>query len=432
MIDGAGEQASGTKAPPLSDLGAERWAWLFSWAPALHSRNFRLFWLGQLVSVIGTSVQVVAEGWLIYSLTESTLWLGMVGFLALLPVIPISFAGGVLIDRVPRRKLLLATQTLLLLQALTFGLLAVTGAIRLWQIVALYFVFGAILAIDHPARRAFLVDLVEEGELANAVALNATVFNLSNLIGFALAGVMIAAVGVGATMMFNAATYFAPLVALLLIRMADVSAEQSAGGQSARFRVAVWEGLAALWKRPDILGVISLMAVVGGLAYPVFGMMPAFAEDVVGTGSVGLGILLSAGAFGSVLGTAVVARAGVQHRGRTLTLVSLALPLLVGVFAFTKSLWAACALLALIGLTLLVLQSLTITLVQVHIDNRVRGRVMSLYSQLHAGSDTIGNVMIGGAAGYIGLPIALALGAAAALIYAVGLRAVLPAVSRFE
>jgi len=432
VIDGAGEQASGTKAPPLYDLSTKRWAWLFSWAPALHSRNFRLFWLGQLVSVIGTSVQVVAEGWLIYSLTESTLWLGMVGFLALLPVIPISFAGGVLIDRVPRRKLLLATQTLLLLQALTFGLLAVTGTIRLWQIVALYFVFGAILAVDHPARRAFLVELVEEDELANAVALNATVFNLSNLIGYALAGVMIAAVGVGATMMFNAATYFAPLVALLLIRMADVSAEQSAGGQSARFGVAVWEGLAALWKRPDILGVISLMAVVGGLAYPVFGMMPAFAEDVVGTGSVGLGILLSAGAFGSVLGTAVVARAGVQHRGRTLTLVSLALPLLVGVFAFTKSLWAACALLALIGLTLLVLQSLTITLVQVHIDNRVRGRVMSLYSQLHAGSDTIGNVMIGGVAGYIGLPIALALGAAAALVFAVGLRAVVPAVSRFE
>jgi MFS family permease len=432
VIDGAGEPASQSKTSSLYDLSAERWAWLFNWAPALHSRNFRLFWLGQLVSVIGTSVQVVAEGWLIYSLTESTLWLGMVGFLALLPVIPISFAGGVLIDRVPRRKLLLATQTLLLLQALTFGLLAVTGTIRLWQIVALYFVFGAILAVDHPARRAFLVELVEESELANAVALNATVFNLSNLIGYALAGVMIAVLGVGATMMFNAATYLAPLAALLLIRMADVSAEQSAGGHSARFRVAVWEGLAELWRRPDILGVISLMAVVGGLAYPVFGMMPAFAEDVVGTGSVGLGILLSAGAFGSVLGTAAVAKAGVRYRGRTLTLVSVALPLLVGVFAFTKSLWAACALLALIGLALLVLQSLTITLVQVHIDNRVRGRVMSLYSQLHAGSDTVGNVMIGGIAGYIGLPFALALGAAAALVYAVGLRAVLPAVSRFE
>ncbi len=432
MSNGAGEQASRTKAPPLYGGRPERWAWLFGWAPALHSRNFRLFWLGQLVSVIGTSVQVVAEGWLIYSLTGSTLWLGMVGFLALLPVIPISFAGGVLIDRVPRRKLLMATQTLLLLQALTFGLLAVTGAIRLWQIVALYFAFGAILAVDHPARRAFLVELVEENELANAVALNATVFNMSSLIGYALAGVMIAALGVGTTMMFNATTYLAPLAALLLIRLADVSAEQSAGGQSARFRVAVWEGLAALWRRPDILGVISLMAVVGGLAYPVFGMMPAFAEDVVGTGSVGLGILLSAGAFGSVMGTAVVARTGVQHRGRTLTLVSLALPLLVGGFAFTKSLWAACALLALIGLALLVLQSLTITLVQVHIDNRVRGRVMSLYSQLHAGSDTIGNVMIGGIAGYIGLPVALALGAAAALVYAIGLRAVLPAVSRFE
>ncbi len=422
---------------PLAPRGADHAtaglpAWLLALAPALHSRNFRLFWLGQLISVIGTSVQVVAEGWLIYDLTGSTLWLGMVGFLALLPVVPISLAGGVLIDRVPRRKLLLVTQSGLLLQALIFGLLAVSGTIRLWQIVALYFVFGAILAIDHPARRAFLVELVDKDELASAVALNATVFNMSSLIGYALAGILIAALGVGATMLFNASTYLAPLLALLLIRVLDVSAEPAAGGERARFRVAVWEGLAALWRRPDVLGVISLMAVVGGLAYPVFGMMPAFAEDVIGKGAVGLGILLSAGALGSVLGTVAVARVGVTQRGRTLTVVSLLLPALVIAFAFTTSLWAACICLVLIGLTLLILQSLTITLVQVHIDNRVRGRVMSLYSQLHAGSDTMGNVMIGGIAGYIGLPVALALGAAAALIYAVGLRVALPSVSRFE
>ncbi len=201
----------------------------------MHSRNFRLFWLGQLISVIGTSVQVVAEGWLIYDLTGSTLWLGMVGFLALLPVVPISLAGGVLIDRVPRRKLLLVTQSGLLLQALIFGLLAVSGTIRLWQIVALYFVFGAILAIDHPARRAFLVELVDKDELASAVALNATVFNMSSLIGYALAGILIAALGVGATMLFNASTYLAPLVALLLIRVLDVSAEPAAGGSAPTF-----------------------------------------------------------------------------------------------------------------------------------------------------------------------------------------------------
>jgi len=174
------------------------------------------------------------------------------------------------------------------------------------------------------------------------------------------------------------------------------------------------------------------MAVVGGLAYPVFGMMPAYAEDVIGAGSVGLGLLLSAGALGSVLGTVVVGHAGARHRGQTLTAASLALPLLVLGFALSRALWQACVLLVLIGLTLLILQSLTITLVQVHIDNRVRGRVMSLYSQLHGGSDTMGNVMIGGIASLIGLPAALAMGAAAAFVFAAGLRALLPAVSRFE
>jgi len=310
--------------------------------------------------------------------------------------------------------------------------LAATGQIRLWHIVTLYFVFGAILAIAHPARRAFLVELVDQEDLASAVALNATVFNMSSLIGYALAGVMIAALGVGATLLFNAATYLAPITALLLIRLADVSAEQPVAGQRAAFRVAVWEGLVVLWRRPDMLGVIGLMAVVGGLAYPVFGMMPAYAEDVIGTGSVGLGILLSAGALGSVLGTVVVGRVGAHRRGQTLTVVSLALPLLVLGFALASALWQACIWLVLIGLALLILQSLTITLVQVHIDNRVRGRVMSLYSQLHAGSDTMGNVLIGGAASLIGLPAALALGAAAALVFASGLRALLPAVSHFE
>ena len=432
MLTRTDRAASAAETPAIPVPGRERWTWLYALAPALHSRNFRLFWLGQLISVVGTSVQVVAEGWLIYSLTESTLWLGMVGFLALIPVVPISLAGGVLIDRMPRRKLLLVTQTLLLLQAMTFGVLAVTGGIQLWHIVTLYFVFGAILAIDHPARRAFLVELVDQEDLASAVALNATVFNMSSLIGYALAGVMIAALGVGVTLLFNAATYLAPIAVLLLIRLIDVSAEQPVAGQRAAFRVAVWEGLAVLWRRPDMLGVIGLMAVVGGLAYPVFGMMPAYAQDVIGTGSVGLGMLLSAGALGSVLGTVVVGRVGAHRRGQTLTAVSLALPLLVLGFALAGALWQACILLVLIGLALLILQSLTITLVQVHIDNRVRGRVMSLYSQLHAGSDTMGNMLIGGAASLIGLPAALALGAAAALAFAAGLRTLFPVVSRFE
>jgi MFS family permease len=402
-----------------SVLPAPAWAAI---APALQSRNFRLFWLGQTASLIGTSLQVVAEGWLIYNLTASTFWLGMVGFIALVPVVPISFLGGILIDRMPRRKLILATQIGLMAQASVFAILALSGQIRLWHVIVLYFVFGSLLAIDHPARRAFLVDLVSRDELANAVALNATSFNVSSLIGYAVAGVLIATVGAGGTMLLNATTYIFPLVALAAIHVPDIGQDS----QRPSFGVALSEGITTLWRQPSLLGAISLMAVVGGLAAPVYAMMPAFAEDVLGTDSVGLGLLLAAIALGSLIGTAVVARLGVQRRGRALTLVSLLLPILVIAFALSKQMLIACLFLIALGLVLLVLQSLTITLVQLHIADRVRGRVMSLYSQLHAGSDTIGNVIIGGVAVRIGLPLALSLGGVLAILYAIALQVAMP------
>jgi MFS family permease len=401
-------------------------------APALASRNFRLFWLGQLVSIVGTSVQVVAEGWLIYDLTGSTFWLGMVGLLALIPVLPISLLGGVLIDRVPRRKLILATQAGLMAQAGIFGLLALSGQLRLWHIIALYFVFGALLAIDHPARRAFLVELVETDQLANAVALNATVYNFSSLIGYALAGVMIAGLGAGATMVFNSATYVAPLLALSLIRVRDVGADTYRPAGKLSFKSSIGEGVQALLRQPAILGAITIMAAAGGMANPVFGMMPAFAQDVLGVDAIGLGILMAAGALGSVLGTVVVARLGNVARGRTLLAAGIVLPVLVALFATTRQLWLSSLVLVALGAALLIVQSLAITLVQLQIADRVRGRVMSIYSLLHAGSDTGGNVAIGTAAVVIGLPWALAAGATLAALYVFSLRFWLPAVRRLE
>lgn len=397
-------------------------------APALQSRNFRIFWLAQIISTIGTSLQVIGEGYLIYDITDSTFWLGAVGFISLLPVVPISLAGGVLIDRVPRRKLIMITQFGLFVQALVFALLVISGQIQLWHVLVLYFLFGALLAIDHPARRAFLVDLVERNDLANAVALNATIFNIANLIGFALGGLLIATMGVGSTMLMNSFTYLAPIAALALIRVADVGQDK----EKRSFGIALSEGFVTLWKQPTILGVIALMAVAGGLAYPVFGLMPAYAEEVMQVGSVGLGILLAAGAFGSVLGTFGSARLGIGHRGRNLVLAAIALSLLVVAFAQAPSMWAACAILIALGFVLLVLQSLAITLVQLNTPDRVRGRVMSIYSMLHAGSDTGGNLVIGAAAVPIGLVSALTLGGAVALLFSIGLNIILPRVRRLN
>jgi MFS family permease len=397
-------------------------------APALQFRNFRLFWVAQILSTIGTSLQVVAEGWLTYEITQSTFWLGMVGFLALLPVVPISLLGGVLIDRFPRRKLILLTQFGLMAQALVFAVLAQSGRIQLPHLILLYFVFGALLAIDHPARRAFLVDLVDRDSLANAVALNGTLFNVSSLVGFAAAGVLIATIGAGGAMFINAATYVAPILALVAINVPDLRHDQ----QRSPVRTAWMEGFVTLWHKPAVLGAIALVAVVGGLTYPLYGMMPAFAQDVLGTGAVGLGLLLACGALGAMLGTVVVARLGAHGRGRTLAIASLLLPLLIIGFARAPGVVAAGLMMVAAGLVLLIVQSLAITLVQVNVEDRVRGRVMTIYSQIHAGSDVASNVLIGTLAVVLGLPLALALGGVVAFLFAVALLLLLPTIRHLD
>lgn len=412
-----------TPEKPTSGSQASRWEAI---APALRSRNFRLFWLAQIISTIGTALQVIGEGYLIYDITDSTFWLGAVGFIALLPVVPISLAGGVLIDRVPRRKLIMVTQFGLFLQAAIFGLLAISGRIQLWQVLVLYFVFGALLAIDHPARRAFLVDIVDREDLANAVALNATIYNISSLIGFAIGGILIATIGVGSTMLINSFTYLVPVFTLAFVRVADVAQDK----ERRAFAVALSEGFITLWKQPAILGVIGLMAVVGGLAYPVFGLMPAYAEEVMQVGSVGLGILLAAGALGSVLGTVGSVRLGTEQRGRNLVISAMALPVLVVLFAHAPNMWVACLILIALGFMLLIMQSLAITLVQLNTPDRVRGRVMSIYSMLHAGADTGGNLVIGTLAVPLGLTTALTLGGIVALLFGVTLNFALPKVRR--
>ncbi len=407
--------------PPLAAL------WLGA-APAFRSRNFRLFWSGQLISTAGTALQVVAEGWLIYDLTRSTLWLGLAGFLALLPAIPVALLGGVLIDRVPRRRLILVTQTGLLLQALAYGLLASSGRIQLWQAIALYAVFGALLALDHPARRAFLADIVDRDTLANAVALNAALFNLASLVGYAAAGLVIARWGAGPAMLLNAASYGAPIAAMLLIRTPDVRHDTA----RTPARVAWREGFDALWARRELLGVIFLMAAAGGLAWPAFGMLPAFVEEVLGAGAAALGALWAAGALGSVAGTVASARLGSRARGRSLTIAALVLPMLVLGLSRARALLPACALMAGIGLALLVVQSLAVTLVQVNIADRVRGRVMAAFSMINAGADTTANLAVGALAARLGLPAALAAGGLAALAAVVSLSAALPTLRRLE
>jgi MFS family permease len=387
-------------------------------APALRFRNYRLFWLGLVVSTMGTYLQQVAEGWLIYDLTGSKL----------LPVVPISFLGGVIIDRVPRRKLITITQIGLLLQAALFSLLVITGQIRVWHIIFLDFALGALYAVDLPARQAFLLELVGKSDLANAIALNASTIQLARVVGCITAGVLIASIGPGGTMLLNAASYLAPIVALLLIRMQDTAQDT----QRPPLKQALLEGITTLWDQSALVGALGLMTIVGGLASAVYVMMPAFTEDILAAGPVGLGLLLGAGGVGALLSTIAVSRLGQHNRGLTLTITSFLLPLTVIGFAVTRSLWAACLLLVAHGMVLLMLYTMANTLVQVNVPDRVRGRVMSIYALLNGGGSKSSGMVVGGLAEYLGLPLILSLSGVLSVLFALGLYVVMPAVRRLD
>jgi MFS family permease len=404
---------------------AKSWTGL---APALRSRNFRLFWVGQIVSLMGTFLQTVAESWLIYQLTGSTLLLGAIGFISLLPVVPISFLGGVVVDRVPRRKLIAVTQLGLMTQAAVFGLLAATGLIRVWHIILLDFVMGALYALDQPARQAFLSEIVERDDLANAIALNGAIFQFSRVLGQAVSGVLIALVGAGGAMLLNAATYLAPVIALTMIRVLDLRQDT----QQAPLRIAVSEGIVTLWRRPALVGAISLMAAVGGLPMATALMMPAFAEEVLGTDARGLGVLLASGAVGSVLSTLIVARLGAQRRGRTLTISSFLVPAFVFVLSMTRSVWASSLVLVGLGAVQSLLQAMAATLVQISVPDRVRGRVMSLYGMLIIGAPKMLGLVIGALAEQRGLPATLALCSVLTLLYVGGVYVSGPGVRRLD
>jgi predicted MFS family arabinose efflux permease len=220
---------------------------------------------------------------------------------------------------------------------------------------------------------------------------------------------------------------------LLLIRVSDTVADKPiASAEKGSMKDALLEVARELLRKPELLAIMALMAVVGGLANPVFGLMAAFSVEVVQVDTVGLGILMAAGALGSVIGTFVVAYLGHHQRGRTLAIVAVLLPVTVALFAVVRTLWLSCLILVLIGIALLIVQSLAITLVQLQIADRIRGRVMSIYSLIHAGSDTMGNVVVGTLATVVGLPLALVVGAGLSFFFAVGISLFMPAIRRLD
>ncbi len=360
---------------------------------ALRHRNFRLFWLGQMVSLVGTWMQTVAQSWLVLVLSGSPLTLGVVNALQFLPILLLSVLGGVVADRVPKRRLLLATQSSAMLLALLLGILTATGRVQVVHVFALALLLGLVNAMDMPTRQAFVVELVGPGDLRNAIALNSTAFNSARLIGPAAAGLAIGWVGIAGCFFINGITFLAVLAGLLAMNAGDRPTPRQVEPGS------IWEdlreGLAYVAHAPTLRLVILLIAAVGTFGMNLSVLVPVLARDVLRVGAEGYGFLSSALGLGALLAALLLAFLGPSPRRRLVLGAAAGLGLLQMAMPMVRQFLLAVPVLAALGFFMILLTTLSNTVLQTSTPNALRGRVMSLYATVFAGTTPIGSLFAG-------------------------------------
>ncbi len=370
-------------------------------------RNYRLFFAGQLVSLMGTWMQTVAQAWLVYRLTHSAFLLGFTSFCAQVTVFFMASLGGMIADRVDRRKMLIATQALAMTQAAILAILTLTGAVRVWEIIALAFGLGLINSVDVPTRQSMTLDMVGRGDLRHAIALNSMMFNLARVIGPSVAGGLIAIVGEGICFGLNALSFGAVLTSLVLMRFAPRAARPQ---QHPLREVAA--GYRYSWTNPRIRNALMLVAVSAAFGASYLSMLPAFARDVLHGNSRVFGTLMTSVGAGALIGAYSLSR--IQERWLHLApiLASLSFGLCLILFSRSHVLWLSMALLMPTALSLMLLGGTTNTIIQIAAGEHFRGRVISHYTQSFLGMMPWGALMLGAVAERLGVADAVTLGGA--------------------
>lgn len=396
---------------------------------ALRHLNFRLYFIGLLISVTGMWAQTVAQQWLVYELTNSPAIMGQVTFVTAIPVWLLSPWAGVVLDRFPRRSVLLVTQLLLMAQAIAMAALSFTDVITVSHIVMLSVVRGIANAFDAPARQSFYVELVSRDDLSNAIALNSTLMSLARILGPSFGGLIVATLGPAWAFTINAVTFLAILLSLLLIRLPRVQREPSGNTPLAD----MIEGMRFIRSQRVIGGLITIALAVAlfGASFRV--LLPVVASDVLGRGEVAFGMLNAASGVGSLLGALLVASLSTSsYKGRALSIANLALPLGLIAFAASQSYALSLVLMVAVGLSLTPQMSLANMLIQSNIPDAFRGRVMSLYTLVIFGTFPLGSLLSGTLAEAFGAPLAIAASAVAVLLVALGLRLSVPELRHLE
>jgi MFS family permease len=397
---------------------------------ALRYRNFRLWFFGQTLSMMGTWMQSVAQGWLVFQLTGSEFALGTISFVGTAPALFLMLPAGALIDRTPRRQLLLMTQTAMMLLAFILAGLSAGGILQVWHVALLAVGLGVANSFDAPARQALAVEMVEDRrDLTNAIALNSTIFNLARVLGPAIGGAVLALLGATWCFALNGLSFVAVIIALLMMRLPAGVNAPSREPLMAQIRAGLRYAYGHRATRAIILlvGVASLF----GMSYAV--LLPAFAVDVLNAGETGLGIMNAAAGLGALIGSLIVASmASFRRKGWMLTVGSLAFPLGLLAFSFSPSFVLSLVFLVAIGLAIVIQNAICNTLVQTSVPDELRGRVMAVYMLMFFGTAPFGALQAGSIAQALGPTAGVAVGAGIVLLFAVGIFFAAPALRRSE
>lgn len=382
---------------------------------SLAFRNFRLFFGGQIISLTGTWMQTIAQAWLVYRLTGSSLLLGTVGFAGQIPVFLLAPAGGLVADRWSRQRIVIATQTSMMIEAFLFAWLTLSGRIRVWEIVVLAVALGVSNAFDIPARQAFLIEMVDRETLMNAIALNSSMFNAARVVGPAVAGILVAAIGEGWCFFANAVSFLAVIVSLLLMRV-----ERRPGWtEDASPLESVIEGFRFARSTEPIWALLLLVGVVSLVAMPYTVLMPIFAGRILHGGARGLGLLMGATGVGALAGALVLAaRTRLAGLSRWVAISAMSFGVTLIAFAFSRWFWVSFLVLVPSGFAMMLEMACTNTLLQAMSPDRLRGRVMALYSMMFMGLAPLGSLFAGAVADKIGVAWTVAIGGAVCIGFA--------------
>lgn len=391
---------------------------------ALRHRNFQLFFSGQLISLIGTWMQQIAQSWLIYRLTQSSMLLGVVGFAGQIPSFVLGPFGGHVADRYDRRRSLVVTQSSMMVLAFILAALTLTKVVTEWHIIILSALLGVVNAFDIPIRQAFLVEMVERDDLMNAIALNSSMFNGARVIGPAVAGLLVAAIGEGWCFFANAVSYIAVIAGLVAMTIQQLAPRT----ESRSVLANIFEGFRFVGTTAPIRALLLLLGLASFIAMPYTILMPVFADKIFHSGARGLGILMGASGVGALIGSIALAlRSSVKGLGTWVAVAAVAFGALLIAFAFSKSLLVSSIILIPVGTALMVQMASSNTLIQSMVPDALRGRVMAVYSMMFVGMGPFGALGAGVVAERIGAPMTVAIGGGVLIAGALAFSLRLPA-----